>query len=87
MCATAIEAAIAACNKANVAVYPIDVRGLFSDTPGSARATGGRGGRGPGGPGGELRTPSRVRSAWLALAEGLQPSIQPAAFSNSFVRI
>lgn len=44
-----IEAAVAACNKANVAIYPIDVRGLFSDTPGFGPGPGmGRGGRGPG---------------------------------------
>jgi VWFA-related protein len=79
----AIEAAIAACNKANVAIYPIDVRGLFSDMPGFGTGTGGRGGRGPGGPGGELRTPSRARLALLALAGGLQPRIQNAAFANS----
>ena len=81
----AIEAAVAACNKANVAVYPIDVRGLFSDTPGFGPGTGmgGRGGRGPGGA--ELRTPSRIHSALLALAGGAQSAIQPASFTNSFV--
>ena len=36
----AIEAAVSACNKANVAIYPIDVRGLFSDTPGIGPGTG-----------------------------------------------
>ena len=35
-----IEAAVAACNKANIAIYPIDVRGLFSDTPGFGPGTG-----------------------------------------------
>jgi VWFA-related protein len=81
-----IEAAVAACNKANVAIYPIDVRGLFGDgLPGFGPGTGtgiGRGGRGPGGA--ELRGPSRVRSAILALAGGLHPDVRPAAFSNSF---
>jgi VWFA-related protein len=77
-----IEAAVAACNKADVAVYPIDVRGLFSDTPGFGPGTGGRG-RGPGR--GELQVPSRVHAALMALAGGLQPAIQPAAFSSSFV--
>ena len=82
-----IEAAVAACNKANVAVYPIDVRGLFSDTPGFGTGTGmgGRGGRGGRNPGAELRGPSRVHSALLAMAAAFQPAIQPAAFSNSFV--
>ncbi len=61
-----IEAAVAACNKANVAIYPIDVRGLFSDTPGFGPGTGvGRGGRGGRA---EVRQPSRVHSALMALA-------------------
>ena len=79
-----IEAAVAACNKANVAIYPIDVRGLFSDTPGFGPGPGmGSGGRGPGGA--ELRRPSRVHSALMALVAGFEPAIQPAAFSSSFV--
>src|SRR5580658_3591791 len=44
-----IEAAVSVCNKANVAIYPIDVRGLFTESPsilGPGR------GRGPGGGGG-----------------------------------
>ena len=47
-------AAISECNHSNVAVYPVDVRGLFTTTPGGA--TPGMGmpgrGRGPGGGGG-----------------------------------
>jgi VWFA-related protein len=74
-----IESAVSVCNRANVAVYPIDVRGLFSDTP-SITSPGGRGR----GPGGALLMPSRVKSAVLALADGLRPAIQPVAFTNSF---
>ncbi len=41
-----IEAAVSVCNKANVAVYPIDVRGLFTDV--AVHDGSGRGrGRGP----------------------------------------
>jgi hypothetical protein len=83
-----IEAAVSVCNKANVAVYPIDVRGLFTDSPSIMGPGGGRG-RGPGGGGGgggaALQAPSRVRTALLALADGVRPPIQAAAFSNSFV--
>jgi hypothetical protein len=78
-----IEAAVSVCNKANVAIYPIDVRGLFTESP---SITGPGRGRGPGGGGGGalLQTPGRVRSAFTALADGLRPALQPAAFSNSF---
>jgi hypothetical protein len=81
-----IEAAVSVCNKANVAVYPIDVRGLFTESPSMMGPGTGRG-RGPGGGGGggaALPTPSRVRTALLALADGLRPPIQSAAFTNSF---
>jgi VWFA-related protein len=80
-----IEAAVSVCNKANVAVYPIDVRGLFTGQPSIMGPGGGRG-RGPGGGGGgaALPTPSRVKTALLALADGLRPPIQAAAFTNSF---
>lgn len=77
-----IEAAIAACNKANVAIYPIDVRGLFSE-PGMGVPGTGRG-RGPGGPGGaELQHPSRTRSVFSALFTGFAP-VSAAAYGNSF---
>src|SRR6185312_14056791 len=81
-----IESAVSVCNKANVAIYPIDVRGLFNDMPSmDPGGRGGRGGRG-GGPGGAaMYTPSRVKSGLLALADRLRPAIQPAAFTNSFV--
>src|SRR5580692_3477899 len=71
-----IESAVSVCNRANVAVYPIDVRGLFSDSP-SMGVPGGRGR----GPGGELQTPPRVKPGLLA---AFRPAIQPVAFSNSF---
>jgi VWFA-related protein len=82
-----IEAAVSVCNKANVAVYPIDVRGLFTGQPSIMGPGGGRG-RGPGGGGGgggaAVQTPSRVKTALLALADGLRPPIQPVASTNSF---
>jgi VWFA-related protein len=82
-----IEAAVSVCNKANVAIYPIDVRGLFTVSPSIMGPGTGRG-RGPGGGGGgggaALQTPSRVKTALLALADGLRPPIQTAAFTNSF---
>jgi VWFA-related protein len=80
-----IEAAVSVCNKANVAVYPIDVRGLFTGQPSIMGPGTGRG-RGPGGGGGGavLQTPSRVKTALLALADGLRPPVQTAAFTNSF---
>jgi hypothetical protein len=82
-----IEAAVSVCNKANVAIYPIDVRGLFTGQPSIMGPGMGRG-RGPGGGGGgggaALQTPSRVKTALLALADGLRPPIQAAAFTNSF---
>ena len=77
----AIEAAIAACNKANVAVYPIDVRGLFGGAPGFGAGQGTGRGRGPGGA--EVRSPSRMRTVFSALASGVTP-IQPAAFTSAF---
>src|ERR1700678_1497972 len=46
-----IEAAVSVCNKANVAIYPIDVRGLFTESPSIMGPGTGRG-RGPGGGGG-----------------------------------
>ncbi len=82
----AIESAVSACNRANVAVYPIDVRGLFGD-PGMSPENPGLGGRGRGRGGMvQLRTPSPVRSALLAFTGAFQPTIQPAAFSSSFVQ-
>src|SRR5580700_5309666 len=81
-----IEAAVSVCNKANVAIYPIDVRGLFTVSPSMMGPGTGRG-RGPGGGGGggaALPTPSRVRTALLALADGLRPPVRSAAFTNSF---
>src|SRR5580700_1649969 len=83
-----IESAVSVCNKANVAIYPIDVRGLFTVSPSMMGPGTGRG-RGPGGGGGgggaALQSPSRVKMALLGLADGLRAPIQSAAFTNSFV--
>jgi VWFA-related protein len=80
-----IESAVSVCNKANVAVYPIDVRGLFTESPSMMGP--GRG-RGPGGGGGgaHLQGPSRMKSAFLALADGPSTAIQPVAYGNSFAQ-
>ena len=82
-----IEAAVSVCNKANVAIYPIDVRGLFTESPSMMGPGRGRGpGGGGGGGGAHLQGPSRMKSAFLALADGLTPSVQPVAFSSSFAQ-
>jgi VWFA-related protein len=86
-----IEAAVSVCNKANVAIYPIDVRGLFTESPSITGPGRGRGPGGGGGGGAHLQGPSRMKSALLALAngitpDGLTPAIQPVAYSNSFAQ-
>jgi VWFA-related protein len=81
-----IEAAVSVCNKANVAIYPIDVRGLFTESPSIMGPGRGRGPGGGGGGGAHLQGPSRMKSALLALTGGLMPSIQPVAYSNSFAQ-
>jgi VWFA-related protein len=52
-----VSAVIDACNKANVAIYPIDVRGLMGDLQGFG-----------GGPGAELRYPAAVPATHLTTA-------------------
>lgn len=86
-----IESAVSVCNKANVAIYPIDVRGLFTESPSMTSPGRGRGPGGGRGGGAHLQGPSRMKSAFLALAngiapDGLTPGVQPVAFSNSFVQ-
>ncbi|HXJ96746.1 MAG TPA: VWA domain-containing protein [Terriglobia bacterium] len=52
-----LTAAIDQANKANVAIYPLDVRGLFSGQPSMSSPTGPSLGRPPGQPLGELQLP------------------------------
>jgi len=66
-----VTATIDACNKSNVAIYPIDVRGLATMSPGAGSPSGPGMGRRPGG-GASLHLPGSLGGPGLGL------------FSNSF---
>jgi VWFA-related protein len=74
-----LTATIDACNKSNVSVYPVDVRGLVSGAPGmmpgNVPGMGGRGGR-------ENPPPPQAR---LGSPVGPAFGLRLASFSNSFV--
>jgi VWFA-related protein len=80
-----VTATIDACNRANVAIYPLDVHGLET-TPMPGFGTPGVGtgrGRGPGG--NLMQNSAKPRSVFAALSDALN-GIQPTAYSNSFQR-
>ena len=79
-----VTATIDVCNRANVAIYPLDVHGLDpgSSMPGFGPGTPGTG-RGRGG--NLMQNLSKPRSILAALGDALS-DVQPAAYSNSFQR-
>lgn len=70
-----VRSAITTCNRANVAVYPVDVRGLMAPTSFPFGTPGGRGGR------------AGLREVPGGIAPGLLPAMNIALASNPVLQI